>query len=239
MMTDDFERTLELRAISAEVERMKNGTYDAPITNTSAQDAAEHLLGAMRKGNGGEGFIEDMEAAGQAELVKAGGTRLPAEGTLTGAYGREPFDWASIGVKIGKVVKGDEIWVEAELPPGWKIDGSGHAMWSHLLDDKGRERAAIFYKAAFYDRSCNISPTCRYRSSTEAVRERDGDSPYFGIIMDAKEEIYRLGPFEGETEPRKGQGNYKMSGYSVADEAARAYLDEHYPDHRNPSKYWD
>jgi len=219
-------------------ERIENGTQGAPITNTSAQHAAEHILVAMRKGRGGEGFIEEMEATGQAELVKANGTRLPADGTINeGRLGQEPFDWSSIGVKIGKPVSGDEIWVEAQLPDGWKLDGTGHAMWSNLLDDKGRKRAQIFYKAAFYDRSCSISPIRRYSAGSTSVGE-DYNGPYFATISDNGEEIHRFGPFDKETEPRPGSG-YRLSGGELADEAARAYLLENYPDYLDPAAYWD
>jgi hypothetical protein len=224
---------------------MENGTYDDPITNTSKQHAAEHLLGAMRKDNGGEGFIEDMEAAGQAELVKAGGTRLPADGTTTPKFnGDKPFDWAAIGVKIGEVVKDDDIWVEAELPPGWKLDGSGHAMWSHLLDDKGRQRAAIFYKAAFYDRSCNINPSRRYSASNmpEAGYEapRGDNDPYVFVVTDGGEEIYRSETFTGTEKPEGwSYGDTPYSAYELSQNAAKAYMEENYPDYLDATAYWD
>src|SRR6185436_8068032 len=32
-----------------------------------------------------------------------------------------------------------------------------HSMYTDLVDDKGRVRASIFYKAAFYDRKADIS----------------------------------------------------------------------------------
>jgi hypothetical protein len=52
----------------------------------------------------------------------------------------------------------------ATLPEGWRREGSDHAMWSHIVDDQGRKRASIFYKAAFYDRGAHmslVSPTSR------------------------------------------------------------------------------
>ena len=37
------------------------------------------------------------------------------------------------------------------MPNGWKKQATDHSMWSELIDDKGKVRATIFYKAAFYD----------------------------------------------------------------------------------------
>jgi len=230
---DDFKRTLEMQANIAQVKRMENGTDNDPITNTSKQHPAEHLLYAMS--NGTEGLIEDMEAKGQQEMVKAAGSRLPAEGTGPDWRG-ECFDWSLWGVKIGKAIEGDEIWVEAELPKGWKIAATGHHMWSNLLDEKGRERASIFYKAASYDRSCAITPNCRYKSSIESTDIDDRNSPYFGLIIDGKEEIHRLGPF---VDKKEEHNTYMTSAYSIADKAARAYLNENYPDNGKPEAYWD
>jgi hypothetical protein len=40
-----------------------------------------------------------------------------------------------------------------------QLVNSDHAMWSYLVDELGRERVSIFYKAAFYDRSAHMSLT--------------------------------------------------------------------------------
>ena len=113
------------------------------------------MLEAKRRGLGAAAWtpdaIEASEAAGQRELAKAA-TRLPIESNaivprervseLTGIIFGEPFD---------------DLFVNVTLPNGWRIVPTEHAMWSDLLNDSGEKVAAIFYKAAFYDRSARIS----------------------------------------------------------------------------------
>jgi hypothetical protein len=218
---------------------------DEPITNTSRKHSTEHLAEALTAGTT-DGMIEASESRGQREMVDGsnifGKTRLPAEGTLAGRHGREQeFDWSRLGITIGNVVDRDEIWVEAILPEGWKIVASDHAMWSHLHDDKGRERAAIFYKAAFYDRSCNIRPTRRYKAQTKSASKTDEwslEGPQICVIEDAGKEIHRLGPFDSKPEP----DDKYARGWRAADQAeaaGEAYMKEHYPDWEDQGAYWD
>jgi hypothetical protein len=82
----------------------------------------------------------------------------------TNFQGREALEAA--GVKFGAAVKGDPMFTYVELPAGWKKRSTGHAMWSDLVDDKGRKRASIFYKAAFYDRSAHGSALPRYHNDS-------------------------------------------------------------------------
>lgn len=90
-------------------------------------------------------FIEDQERAGQAQLVNS--DRLPTD--IKGDRG----EWEALGFTFGEADPDDPMFMPATLPPGWKREGSDHAMWSYLVDQHGRRRVAIFYKAAFYDRS--------------------------------------------------------------------------------------
>jgi len=181
------------------------------------------------------------EPVGQEELVKAGGTRLPAEGTINPAGYRDAFDWSLFGLKIGEVVEDDTLWVHAELPQGWQIKASNHSMWSYLYDEEGRKRAGIFYKAAFYDRSCHIQPEQRYAVSIEAAGEDEYDieGPQFAVIKDADEEIFRLGPFESKPKPKDKYSSENWRAYNIAEEAGEAYMKEHYPDWRKSEAYWD
>ena len=66
--------------------------------------------------------------------------------------------------EINNLSKG-ELFIKVELPEGWSIKPTDHSMWSNLVDDKGRERASIFYKAAFYDRDAHLSFNRRFRIS--------------------------------------------------------------------------
>jgi hypothetical protein len=115
--------------------------------NTSDRDPMLHLLGAMSEGSGG--YVTGMEAAGQQQVVASEvlPARSPAE------------DLAAIGITLGEQVPGDKLFRYATLPPGWKKQGSDHAMWSYVVDELGRRRVSIFYKAAFYDRDAFASVT--------------------------------------------------------------------------------
>lgn len=86
------------------------------------------------------------EKAGQAYLVAS--AILPAE-----MRGITVPELEALGFEIGK----QEGWfVEAKLPPGWRKVGSTHDMWSYIHDDTGKQRASIFYKAAWYDTSATL-----------------------------------------------------------------------------------
>src|SRR5262245_36184498 len=98
------------------------------------------------------GGIEAQEKAGQAELVRS--AKLPKEGYL-----RETAE------ALGIVFSGDidDLFVAVTLPTGWRLQATDHSMHSDLLDEQGRRRAGVFYKAAFYDRAAHMSLCCAIR----------------------------------------------------------------------------
>ena len=109
------------------------------IENTSKRDPFTHLVGSM---DNPSGYITDMEAAGQQQLVNS--DQLPTEA---------PWErLEEFGFKRGEVVSGDPLFTHCTLPEGWRREGTDHAMHSSILDERGVKRVQIFYKAAFYDR---------------------------------------------------------------------------------------
>ena len=218
---------------------------DPKITDTSKQSQEPILLEAMVTGDISRPILA-QEARGQKEIVAAGGSRLPAKGTVTenGAGPASdpplPLLWKEFGIEIGEPVEGDEIWVHAKLPQGWSIRPTDHSMWTKLVDNKDRERASIFYKAAFYDREAFIQPDHRFAATGDPVgRTRS----MFGIVTDGGKEIQRFGPFDDDEAPRPRFGDPRFdawtSGYKKARAAASAWLDEHYPDWNSLTAYWD
>lgn len=115
-------------------------------------------------------FIEAQEAAGQREMVNSDVIPTDMRG--------EEDEFTKLGFVLGDILDGDPMFRHATLPPGWKREGSGHAMWSYLIDSDGFRRAEIFYKAAFYDRSAFIRlnsvygyvGTCLYEKTTPQIR---------------------------------------------------------------------
>jgi hypothetical protein len=222
------------------------------ITDTSKQHPAIFLMEAAvayRNGGDASNAILDQESRGQRELVAAAGSLLPATGTINDSGGtwfeETPMEelWKLYGVKIGEPVEGDEIWVRAELPQGWHILATDHSMWTKLVDNKGRIRARIFYKAASYDREAFIQPERRFAASTRYEEEGDRTSPCFGIVLDNDREVRRLGPFSNDYGERPKHGTKYFddwkSGYQKGLAAAEAWLTENYPDWNTIWAYWD
>ena len=113
------------------------------IENTTTTPPHVHLAEAMINPNG---FVEAMEARGQAQVVAS--QQLPAEA-----------DWdalTALGFVKGDPVPGDDLFVNATLPDGWTKERTPHAMHSVIKDERGVERVNIGYKAAFYDRWANM-----------------------------------------------------------------------------------
>jgi hypothetical protein len=96
------------------------------------------------------GAIERMEGGGQEELVNSD--------VIPWSYDVEK-PLKDMGIILGEVVPGDALFRYATLPPGWKKVGTDHSMWSKIVDENGKERCSIFYKASFYDRKAHISIT--------------------------------------------------------------------------------
>ena len=98
---------------------------------------------AMATGDTAAGILA-QEARGQAEMVAS--DVLPTDISC----GREALE--ALGFTFGEPVPGDPLFTAVTLPQGWSRRGSNHDMWSYIVDDLGRNRVAVFYKAAFYDR---------------------------------------------------------------------------------------
>lgn len=164
------------------------------------------------------GGIEAQEKAGQALLVAS--TNMPKELRPS----REAFE--KVGFKFGADV--DEIFVSATLPLGWYRQASDHSMWSYIMDEQGRKRAAIFYKAAFYDRRASAS--LERRIMPESVYPETGsDAPVRIGVTDCGKMI-----FEAGAEPKP----YNYEARKKLDDMAQAWADQNYPDWNDPTAYW-
>lgn len=164
------------------------------------------------------GGIEAQEAAGQAMLCAS--AQIPKE--IRGAT-REQLE--ALGFKFGADV--DELFVTCTLPLGWKKQATDHSMHSDLLDDKGRQRAGIFYKAAFYDRKADMHMVRRFAiSSYEDGADKDH---YRVVVKDGKSVIHVA-------------GEYPSRDYTECDrleKLAEAWLIERYPNWQDNFAYWD
>lgn len=185
------------------------------ITNTTKgakENPAGFLMDAMAMGSSNAILLQ--EAQGQSEFVNS--TVLPVKFLYST---KEELEKA--GVKFGNICKDDPLFQEAELPVGWTKKASDHSMWSELLDNKGRQRAAIFYKAAFYDRKAHISLKPRF-----TVSGYDHDDK--AVVLDGETEIYEVSFIEADSSSRE-----------IAIDTCETWLAEKYPDHEDVTAYWN
>lgn len=172
--------------------------------------------------------ILDQEAEGQESFVTS--TTLPTR--IMTDDGKKILE--SFGVVFGDEVEDDPMFQYVTLPEGWKREGTGHSMHSDVLDDKGRKRIGVFYKAAFYDRSANMHVNRRY-SYTYDYERSEAEDVHVGVAKDGEEVIYETDPLPG----KKANGEEDYDSYRNCQALAKAWLDEHYPEWNDPAAYWD
>lgn len=134
----------------------------------------------------------------------------------------------------------DDLFWNVELPEGWKIKATDHTMWNNLFDDKGRQRANFFYKAAFYDRDAFINFDTRFQVSVDHVADPSSDydiwknSDYQGTVKDGKEII-----FSTECVPVTGSYDKDDKIKNKLRKQLEKYMKENYPDYEDIHAYWD
>ncbi|MGI5155771.1 hypothetical protein [Microbispora sp. CA-102843] len=101
------------------------------------------------------GAIEEQEAEGAAAMQRGDCEIIPAKGA-------SDEELTALGFTLGPVDANDPLFRQATLPPGWKRAGTGHSMHTDIVDEHGRKRIGIFYKAAWYDRRADLSITTVY-----------------------------------------------------------------------------
>jgi len=111
-----------------------------------------------------EAVIGAQEKAGQWQVVHS--DSLPTE-----IHGGTDADFETLGFTFGPVDPHDPLFRPATLPDGWTKEGSDHDMWSYVVDELGRRRVGVFYKAAFHDRHADMTLHSLYSYVTGCVRE--------------------------------------------------------------------
>lgn len=178
---------------------------------------------------GSSGAIERQEKRGQERLVQS--QLLPIQ--MNGK--RAVFE--AMGI-IFHDDRADDLFVPVTLPAGWLVKDTDHSMWSKLVDEKGRERASIFYKAAFYDRDAFMRPVARFGATYQPVGgwdtyEREV-TPYEGVVTDGGEVVWSSEPIPTAWDRDSGE----PFPSDKARDLAAAWLDEKYPDWQNPLAHW-
>lgn len=198
-------------------------------TNTEEQ-ARTHPLAvlaeAVMHGDGSKAIVA-QEARGQREFVTS--DTLPSD-----IKEADKAVLIACGFRFIGPVDGDPLFQFVEMPKGWTKKATDHSMWSKLVDDKGRERGSIFYKAAFYDRAAHLHLERRFTTRRDYAR-RDEKREAVSQVMDGDTCIF-------ETAPRPVQEGYAPEVFKIIDEAdaeALAWLVARYPNHANTAAYWE
>jgi hypothetical protein len=167
------------------------------------------------------GGIEAQEKAGQTALVAS--TNMPKKMRPS----REAFE--KLGFVFGDAV--DDLFVSATLPAGWTRAATDHSMHSSILDEQGRERIGVFYKAAFYDRKADAYIRPRFSVERDYPDGEIADNTLIAtIVTDAKTVIHQV-----------GMSRY-LGDYLETDrlyEEGQKWLDENRPGWRDPVASWD
>ena len=90
--------------------------------------------------------VEEDERLGTEQLAKS--DLIPAQGPRA--------ELEAMGFVFGAPKMGDDLFVHAVFPKGWAWQTTEHAMWNYIVDETGKRRVAVFYKAAFYDRRAHF-----------------------------------------------------------------------------------
>lgn len=178
------------------------------------------MLEATRLGMGPfagtPGAIEASEKAGQTALVQS--TDMPLDlGAPKGAY-------EALGFTFGEPI--DSLFQKATLPPGWTRAATGHSMHSDILDEKGRKRVSVFYKAAFYDRRANCDLVRRF-SIVPLYNEK-----WDALGMTAKDGDAVIATFAESKAPLSHEQEV------AARAVAKKWLDDAFLGWEDPTKHW-
>lgn len=163
--------------------------------------------------------IEAQEARGQREACRT--QALPIDGT------KDRTPWEKLGFVFGEPK--DDLFVNVTFPAGWEMRPTEHSMHSDLVDENGHKRAGMFYKAAFYDRSANISLVRRFRVNGYA------QCPDDILLVTVEDRGHVIKEFKAE-KPEDSKC------YEARDELvkeAKAWLATQYPEWEDPLAYWN
>jgi hypothetical protein len=188
-------------------------------------DDLDLLMRALLTGDGSSA-IEWQEKSGQQSFV--GSDTLP-----TDMQDNAQLVLEAAGVKFLGIVENDPMFQYVELPTGWKKEGTSHSMHSNLLDEKGRKRAGIFYKAAVYDRSAHLHVDRRFSHTNY---HEDIPNGVRSTVLDGDKVIW-----QSEIMTWAEDTDWSIKGEIRESVGAQAgvWLDTHYPNWRDASAYWN
>lgn len=183
------------------------------------------------------GAIERSEKRGQTDFVASERLPIRVNGGINERDAKHQYERMGITV----IDKFDDLFYNVTLPNGWKKESTDHSMWNNLLDEQGRIRATIFYKAAFYDRDAFINFERRYNTNYEPfdVKASEGLSysekellPYCGVIKDGNVVIWKTEPEAAKTDRGAYELHRQLQGLAIE------HLETLYPKFEDVNAYW-
>lgn len=167
-----------------------------------------------------DNFLAAVTPGGIEAQEKRGQIEQSFSETLPVRLQEPRSDFEKLGFVFGQE---DGLFVEAKFPDGWRKKPTDHAMWTEIVDEKGRKRGMIFYKAAFYDQRAHAFLEPRF-SVDDNYAEKDRTVSVVDACGKVDKKILIL-------------QNHDTAGV-LAREEIKAWLDENYPDWKSPLAYW-
>jgi hypothetical protein len=138
-----------------------------------------------------------------------------------------------IGFVFGNVVDDDPMFQSVELPAGWSRVATGHPLWSHILDEYGRERISIFFDASLHNRDAFFDVIPAIQVAWNEQRTSDGIKMTFhikkcGVTIFSADEVEVVGDSSKIDEVR-----WEENGKVLA------WASKNYPYYLHPYLYWD
>lgn len=180
-----------------------------------------------------------QEREGQTQLVN-----LPILPSVMDPDGAKEY-LESLGV-IFVALTDDLMFWYVWLPDGWEVAPSFNPMLSVLLDDQGRERARIFYKASWYDRHAWLALISRYNLretyGEEIIRKNTSAYTMERMIADGGCVLLASGTDICTLRAEVPEGMDRKERHQIHKrllQEAYELLEVCYPKYRDPFAYWD
>ena len=204
-------------------------TVSNTARNAQTQAGAMGIFGAaIVVGRGMSGEIERMEAVGQQQFCES--DVIPTNL----AHGLTEQRLRDLGFELGDQVGDDDLFRYARLPKGWERRATDHDMWSEIVDEQGRKRMSVFYKAAFYDRKASLRESPRFLVETECGHSNES----FDTMTQATVKVFdaKTVLFEKTCVRREGEEWYDLD--SRAQELGRDWLHANRPGWTDKAAAW-
>lgn len=237
-----------LHDLETETERAKNerhGAFDVLTDTMMGMNPSDAIVAQEQR--------EQRRMAESCRVPR--GIKLYSGDPEYGKTSKEVYE--ARGIKI--LGEADDLFFTAELPSGWKIQPTDHAMWSDIVDHLGRKRFSIFYKGAFYDRKADAGIKARFNCEVQNPNDEEMARtkeyipmqaldrlklPHYGIVtMDGKE-IWRSEPLvdpvvNAATEgcPSVWRASDKMKENLL--QQCRDWLNQNYPKWEDRFASWE